>query len=66
MPEPRRRRGPATFRQRDVKAAIRAVRAAGEDVAGVEIDGDGRIRVIVGTTAMPAAAAEANPWDDED
>lgn len=62
MPDAAPRRPPALFRERDVKAAIRAVRAAGEQVARVEIDAHGTIRVIVG----PAAAAEArNPWDED-
>lgn len=59
----RRRRGPARFRERDVKAAIKAVRAAGESVAGVEIDRDGRIRVIVAGELITAPAR--NPWDDD-
>lgn len=41
-------RGPATFRQRDMTAAIRAVRAAGVSVARVEVDRDGKIIVIPG------------------
>lgn len=57
-------RGPARFRERDVKAAVRAVRAAGEEVAGVEIGVDGKIRVIVGREAR--AAETKNPWDDEE
>lgn len=57
-----RRRGRATFRERDVKAAIKAVRATGAEIAGVEIAADGRIRVIVG---REDAAAETNPWDAE-
>lgn len=62
MAEPRRR-GPATFRERDVKAAIRAVKAAGEDVVGVEIDADGKIRVIVGREPIGLAR---NPWDEDE
>lgn len=61
-PAPQRRRGPAAFRERDVKAAVRAVRASGEKVAGVEIAPDGKIRVIVGE---PMKAGTRNPWDDE-
>lgn len=57
-------RGPSTFRQRDVTAAIKAVRAAGEEVAGVEIATDGRIRVIVGREAIAAEAK--NPWDEDE
>lgn len=56
-------RAALTFRERDVKAAIRAVRAAGETVAGVEIAKDGRIRIIVLREGMPAETK--NPWDDE-
>ena len=41
-------RGKATFRQRDVKAAVRAVADAGASVARVEIEPDGKIVVIVG------------------
>lgn len=63
MAERVRTRGPARFRERDVKAAVRAVQAAGSPVASVEIDVDGRIRVIVGA----AASAEAhNPWDEDE
>lgn len=58
-------RAALTFRERDVKAAIRAVRAAGEEIAGVEIAKDGRIRVIVIRERMILAEAK-NPWDDED
>lgn len=61
-PPSRRSRGPARFRERDVKAAVRAVRAAGEAVAGVEIGGDGAIRVIVVRNGTPETI---NPWDDE-
>jgi len=57
-------RGKATFRERDVKAALRAARAAGADVAAFEITPDGRIRVIVGQEGI--AAEKKNPWDDED
>jgi hypothetical protein len=41
-------RGARTFRQADVTRAVRAVRAAGEQVARVEVDRDGKIVVIVG------------------
>lgn len=51
------------FRERDVKAAIRAVRATGEQVAVVEIATDGMIRVIVAREGI--AAETTNPWDEE-
>lgn len=41
-------RGPCTFRQADVRRAVRAVEAAGKEIASVEIGGDGRIRIVVG------------------
>jgi hypothetical protein len=41
-------RGPCTFRHNDVKRAIKAVRAAGFEVAKVEVDKDGKIAVIPG------------------
>lgn len=59
-------RGPLTFRQRDVVAAIKAVRRAGVEVGRIEIGKDGKI-VIVMTTATSApdhhAAAGFNEWD---
>jgi hypothetical protein len=39
-------RGPTTFRQRDVTAAIRAAGAAGLLVARVEIDKSGKIVIV--------------------
>lgn len=41
-------RGPATFRQRDLTAAVRAVVAAGVEVARVEVGSDGKIVVVAG------------------
>jgi hypothetical protein len=55
-------RGPLTFRQRDVVAAIKAVEAAGHKVARVEIGKDGRIVIVMlqeGSIAPPA-----NEWDE--
>lgn len=51
---------PATFRQSDVERAIKAVRAAGLPVEGVEIV-DGRIRVL---TTRPAEEKPADPYED--
>ena len=57
-------RGPATFKQRDVRAAVRAVVAAGVEVARVEVDKEGKITVITG---KPQAAENdkggPNEWD---
>lgn len=52
-------RGAQTFRQNDVVRAIRAARAAGEDIARVEIGRDGRIMVILGKTETPVAVDPA-------
>lgn len=52
-------RGPATFRQRDMTAAVRAVKAAGIGIARVEVDRDGKIVVIPGTP--PRAEQPAEP-----
>jgi hypothetical protein len=55
-------RGPSTFRQRDVTAAIKAARAAGVEVARVEVSTDGRILLVLGEAAK---AEDANEWDGE-
>lgn len=41
-------RSPSTFRQRDLTAAVKAMVAAGQKVARVEVDKDGRIVLLVG------------------
>jgi hypothetical protein len=53
-------RGPASFKQRDVKAAIKAAVAAGFQIGRVEVAQDGRIILIAGT-GQPIEPA--NPWD---
>jgi hypothetical protein len=55
-------RGPTTFRQRDATALIKAVRAAGLNVARVEVGKDGKIAVF--TTEGAGLAAEINEWDE--
>jgi hypothetical protein len=58
-------RGPCSFRQRDVKAVIKAVVAAGCDGSRVEIDpATGKIVIVV--TKLQAAVddlAGGNEWD---
>ena len=55
-------RGPTTFRQRDATAAIKAARAAGLEVARVEIGKDGKIVIITGKSEQPRVD-DRNEWD---
>ena len=55
-------RGPCTFRQRDLMAAVKAVTKAGCEVARVEVGKDGKIVVVTGKTEAPAAG-DTNEWD---
>ena len=53
---------PAAFRQADVARALRAARAAGVQIARVEIDRDGKIVVVVGEPARDDK--NRNEWDE--
>ena len=55
-------RGQCTFKQSDVTKAVKAVVAAGVEVARVEVDKDGRIVVVAGK-AVPDAGRGGNEWD---
>jgi hypothetical protein len=58
------RRSVNRFHEREVARALRAARAAGENVDRVEIDPrTGKIAVVI---AQPAGAAASgkNPWDE--
>ena len=57
-------RGSCTFRQRDVTKAVKAVAAAGVEIARVEIDRNGKIIVIAGKPADMTEDAQSNEWDD--
>jgi hypothetical protein len=58
-------RGPATFRQRDLTAAVKAMRKAGCEVSRVEIGQDGKIVVVTGKGADEVSEAAAkNEWDE--
>ena len=61
-PTPRRRgRGPCTFKQRDLTAAVKAVAKAGVEITGVRIAPDGNIVVSVGRAQEPVPE---NEWDN--
>ena len=55
-------RGPTTFRQRDVTAAVKAVTAAGYQVVRVEVDKTGKITVI---TTRGALESPDNFFDEK-
>lgn len=55
-------RGNCTFKQRDVTAAVRAVVAAGVEVARVEIDRNGKIVVLTGKAAEADPASDFDRW----
>jgi hypothetical protein len=59
-------RAPSTFRQQDVTRAVKAVTAAGVDVARVEIDKAGKITIIAVNPELRdegSAEKERNEWD---
>ena len=58
-------RGPRPIRQRDVKAVLKGALDAGVDVARVEIDTDGKIKVVIGKPkGTPDSQQEGeNQWE---
>jgi hypothetical protein len=54
-------RAPCNFRQRDLTRAIKGARAAGIDVARIEIEKDGRIVLVFDEPAQ--SNDKLNPWD---
>lgn len=55
-------RGPASFRQSDLKRAIKALKAAGEHITGVRFDSAGKPVIITGKGE--SATSASNPWDE--
>jgi hypothetical protein len=53
-------RAPSTFRQKDLTRAVKAVIAAGQSVARVEIDSNGKIVIV---TVDEPERREGNDWD---
>jgi hypothetical protein len=58
-------RGPSRFKLRDITRATKAVRAAGLEIARVEVAKDGSIVVVPGKPTEPQdTSGETNEWDD--
>ena len=56
-------RAPATFKQRDLTAALKAAKAAGIEVARVTVDKDGRmILELVTTRTGEATTTPLDEW----
>ena len=55
-------RGPCAFKQNDITKAVRAVVAAGIEVARVEVDKAGKIIVVAGE-ADKTEVSERNSWN---
>ena len=58
-----RPRTPSAFKQRDLTRAVKAVVAAGVDIARVEIDKAGTIRIITVKAEPNGRDREGNEWD---
>jgi hypothetical protein len=54
--------GPCSFKKRDVKTAVEAVRESGVEIARVEVDKNGKIIVIAGKPV--GGEATTNEWDE--
>jgi hypothetical protein len=55
-------RAPSTFRQQDVTKAVRAAKAAGVDIARIEIARDGRIVIITEAEAERQVSTPLDAW----
>jgi hypothetical protein len=57
-------RGALSFRQRDVVRAVKAAKAAGIDVARIEINQSGKIVIVSGgLVAQDYPDRDGNEWD---
>ena len=54
-------RGRSHFRQSDLTRAIKAAQAAGLEIARIEIDPNGTIKIVPG---KPESEQTENPWDE--
>jgi len=62
--EARASRKPSNFRQTDLARAVRGARAAGVEVARIEVGRDGKIVVIVGKPESADTTKDpVNEWD---
>jgi hypothetical protein len=61
-------KGACTFKKRDLQTAVKAVMDAGISVARVEVDRDGKIVLVIGTSSPTEintnARTEADGWDN--
>jgi len=55
-------RARSNFRERDLRAAIRAAQKAGKVASRVEIDTDGTIRIVL---QERSGDPEANEWEED-
>lgn len=55
-------RGRCTFRQSDATKLVKAVVAAGIEVARVEVDKEGKIVVFVGKSGETSEATDLDAW----
>jgi hypothetical protein len=58
-------RGSCIFKQRDLTKAVKAVAAAGLEIARVEVDREGKIIIVAGKPAPERGASDKNEWDSE-
>jgi hypothetical protein len=57
-------RGVCLFRQTDLKRALKGARAAGMEIARVEINKDGVIVIVPGKPSGVAISEETNEWNE--